>query len=176
MIQVVISTGAIERALSDLAKRCADTSPVMRAIGEYMIETTKQRFATATNPDGSPWAANSPVTVALYLARFSSSRTKTGKLSKAGKARMAAKKPLTGDTRSLATTINYRLTGRNGVAIGSPMEYSAVQQFGAGKGAFGRTRRGAPIPWGDIPAREFLGFSATDREVVLDMIQEHLAG
>jgi len=58
--------------------------------------------------------------------------------------------------------------------VGSVLEYAAVQQFGAKKGAFGRTRRGAPIPWGDIPPRPFLGLSDADRRSILDLIAEHL--
>jgi len=49
-----------------------------------------------------------------------------------------------------------------------------VQQFGAKKGQFGKTRRGAPIPWGNIPARPFLGVSVSDRSDILAILAEHL--
>jgi phage gpG-like protein len=52
------------------------------------------------------------------------------------------------------------------------MIYAAVQQFGAAKGAFGRTSRGAPIPWGNIPARPFLGISAEDEPLMLEIVAE----
>ena len=38
----------------------------------------------------------------------------------------------------------------------------------------GKTRRGAPIPWGDIPARPFVGLSSEDKEAVLETIAEAL--
>ena len=61
------------------------------------------------------------------------------------------------------------------MAVGSSLEYAAVQQFGARRGEFGRTRRGAPIPWGDIPARPFLGVSRVDRVEILDILAGYLA-
>lgn len=54
------------------------------------------------------------------------------------------------------------------------MVYAAVMQGGAAQGAFGRTSRGGPIPWGNIPARPFLGLSDSDRAGVLEIIAEYL--
>ena len=84
-----------------------------------------------------------------------------------------AKKPLIGETRRLSTEISYQIAA-DGVEVGSSMQYAAVQHFGAKKGEFGRTRRGAPIPWGDIPPRPFLGISEVDRAAILDIIADHL--
>lgn len=55
------------------------------------------------------------------------------------------------------------------------MEYAATQQFGAKKGEFRSTKNGAPVPWGDIPARPFLGISADDEDKIIEIIQSHLA-
>jgi phage gpG-like protein len=60
------------------------------------------------------------------------------------------------------------------VEVGSSLEYAAVQQLGARRGQFGRTRRGAPIPWGDIPARPYLGISQADSSAILDIISQYL--
>jgi len=49
-----------------------------------------------------------------------------------------------------------------------------VQHFGASQGAFGKTKRGAPIPWGNIPGRPYLGFSDEDRSVILQTIEKYL--
>lgn len=174
MISVTFNDNTVQDAINALVRRVQDSTPAMRAIGEYLSETTRRRFTLGVAPDGTAWAPNRPVTIARYLARYKSSTGKGGGLSKAGKARLSAKKPLTGETKSLGTTINYHLTG-GGVAIGSAMEYAAVQQFGARQGAFGRTRKGGPIPWGDIPARPFLGISDSDRDAVLRIVSRHLA-
>lgn len=41
-------------------------------------------------------------------------------------------------------------------AAGTNVIYAALQNYGAPQGAFGHTKRGAPIPWGDVPARRFI--------------------
>ena len=64
--------------------------------------------------------------------------------------------------------------GDDWVEWGSNAIQSAVMQFGAGKGAFGTTSRGGPIPWGDIPARPFLGLSDEDRTAIVQTIEDWL--
>ncbi len=65
--------------------------------------------------------------------------------------------------------------GGRAVEVGSNRIYAAVQQFGQPKGASGRTKRGSPIPWGDIPPRPFLGVSSDDREAIADILSDYLA-
>lgn len=173
MITIEVNDQHVTALLDALARRASDLKPAMRTIGEYLVESTKRRFAAGVDPEGDRWAPNRPVTIARYLARFKSSHTKTGALSAAGRKRSGAKKPLVGESKSLSTTIHYR-ADRTSVAVGSPMEYAAVHQFGAHRGAFGKTRRGAPIPWGDIPARPFLGLSDEDRGRIAAALQRYM--
>lgn len=174
-IRIEVDDRQVLDALEQLRARAADLKPALNEIGEHLAETTKRRFDTSTAPDGSRWAPNSQVTFLQYLSHFKGSYTKSGKLSSKGAGRVVGKKPLIGETRSLSSEIYPRLTG-DGVEIGSPMEYAAVQQFGAKQGAFGRDRRNHPIPWGDIPARPFLGLSSDDRDSILDIVRSYLAG
>jgi phage virion morphogenesis protein len=174
LIRIEVDDQAVRAALGELLRRVQDPAPALREIGELLVASTRQRFATGRAPDGTPWAPNSPVTVLRYLSRFGGSfRRRGGGLTKRGQARAAAKKPLIGETRRLSSEIAYRLIPR-GVEVGSSLEYAATQQFGARKGQFGRTRRGAPIPWGDIPPRPFLGLSDADRTSVLQLLAAHL--
>lgn len=137
---------AVRAALDRVLRAEGDLTAVMRQIGEALVETTRRRFQEGTAPDGRPWAPNSPVTVARWLARFGGTRRKDGRGLTARGARLAAaKRPLIGESRSLSTQIAYEADARS-VTVGSPMVYAATQQFGATPGAFGRTRRGAPIP------------------------------
>lgn len=145
--------------LGQLQARLADLTPVMQDLGEYGVESTKRRFATGTAPDGTPWAANSLTTLARY-----------GGLFKGAKKAMAGKRPLIGETRRLSTEI-LSLATASSVTVGSPLVYAGVQQFGAAKGSLGPRS-----PWGDIPARPYLGLSATDRGNVLAIVREYLAG
>jgi phage virion morphogenesis protein len=164
MIDIELDDAQLRRAIAHAQRRMGDLRPVMQEIGEYLVVSTKERFATSTAPDGSRWAPNSEATVAALLrARGGIKR----------KGAPGSKRPLIGETQRLSTEINYRATS-DSVAVGSAEEYAATQQFGANKGAFGRTRRGAPIPFGDIPARPFLGLSPDDRREILDILSEHL--
>jgi len=151
MIKIEIDDRQVLDALRRLQEAGTDLRPAFQALGEYLVESTKRRFAEGRAPDGSPWVPNSPAT----LARKRGSR------------------PLIGESRRLGNEIHYR-AGPTSLELGSSLEYAAVQQFGARKGQFGRNRRGSPIPWGDIPPRPFLGLSETDQATVLEIIQEHL--
>lgn len=176
MITIEIHDQEVTAAFNRLLAANRDLTPAMRAIGERLTETTKRRFASSTGPDGKRWAPNTDATLRAMLHRGKGSFTKkTGALSAKGGRVLAAKKPLIGVSKALSTTINYR-AGATNVAIGSPMEYAATHQFGVLKGALGRTKRGAPIPWGNIPARPFLGVSQADKTDILEVLQAHLLG
>lgn len=165
----------LQNIFNRLLSRMGNLTPVMSDVGEYLAETTKERFATSTAPDGAKWEPNTPVTVGQFLGKYSGSYTKKGAISKRGKDRAAGKKPLIGETKSLSTTIAHH-AARTSASVISDEVYSAVQQAGAKKGQFGKTKRGAPIPWGDIPAREFIGMSDHDWSVVRDVAGDFLAG
>ena len=79
----------------------------------------------------------------------------------------------------LGTTINYQVQGEDAVGIGSPMVYAGTFHFGAKSGEFGfgvyASRNGSfPIPWGDIPARRFLGMSQAGRDNVVNLVRSYL--
>jgi phage gpG-like protein len=160
-------------ALNRLRRQAGSLSPFLKAAGELLVDSTKRRFQEGRAPDGTPWAPNTETTIIQYLNRFSSSFSKkTGRLSKAGAGRVSGKKPLIGETKSLSRTINYRVIGDR-LEVGSPMVYAATQQFGAKRGQFGQSKRG-PIPWGNIPARPFLGLSEQDGRSLVALCTEHL--
>ncbi|WP_242095490.1 phage virion morphogenesis protein [Sphingomonas sp. CROZ-RG-20F-R02-07] len=134
-----------------------DLTPINEDIGEYMVKATRDRFVSSTAPDGSRWRKKSPTTIAAYLARGDGNRPN----------------PLIGPSGRLGKEI-AKLVARDAVEIGSALEYSGVMQDGAAKGAFGSTKTGRPVPWGDIPARVWLGISAEDERNILDIVDEHL--
>lgn len=169
MITVKFDDRQVRDVLAQLVARGKNLRPAFLEIGEDMVESTKQRFSTATSPDGTPWASNSPVTLENYLGAFKGSRKKDGSLSKAGTKRSESKKPLTGETKSLQKTISYQVEDSSSVSIGSPKVYAAMHQFGGTTAQF-------PHLWGDIPARPFLGVSSSDRENILDIIGSYLTG
>ena len=175
MITVKINAGEVQAAVKRLAGRCENLRPAMEDIGEYMIEATRQRFVSGTAPDGSAWKPNRPATlVAQAYRKAGGTVLRKGEKVRVPGGVLAGKKPLVGESKRLSTEISHRSSSSR-VEIFSSLEYAAVQQFGAAKGAFGKTRRGASIPWGTIPPRPYLGLSDKDKKEVLDIIGEHLS-
>jgi len=179
-IKIDFNAAVLTNYLSQVLAQVKDTQPILHDIGELLTETTKRRFSTSTGPDGRKWAQNKPSTVEQYMLRISGAYARDGRrlgnlkgyYDKSGRAtkktanRLAAKKPLIGESKSMSTTIFYQVSP-GAVRIGSPMVYSAMQQFGGSRGKF-------PNLWGDIPARPFLGLSRTDRESVLAIVNGYL--
>lgn len=145
MFSVELKDQAVTAALSRAAEHLGDMKPVLEAIGEILVRSTKQRFAKGLAPDGSSWKAKSPVT----LARSRDTR------------------PLFGPNNRLNREINHE-AGADFVEVGSPQPYAAMMQFGGTKARF-------PHLWGDIPARPFLGISPDDERDILAEIAEALA-
>jgi len=97
----------ISQALNRLLKQGSDLEPAFRDIGEYLLESTQQRFVDQQAPDGEPWEPLSPKTLAKKK-RQDRILTETG---------------------TLADTLNYQI-GANQLMLGSNMEYAATHQFG----------------------------------------------
>ena len=157
MLTIKYEGKAVQSALGELLRSISRPEPLLRRIGQDLAESTMQRFAGGKAPDGTPWAPKGD------LARRKSPST--------------AGKPLVGETRALATTVAYAVRGHV-IEVGSPMVYAGVHQFGARAGSLwkGKDRRGrsARAPWGDIPARPFLGLSDADEEHILELVREYL--
>lgn len=167
MIEVKIDNSRVVAALDRLSRAAANPRPAWLAIGESLVESTKKRFETSTAPDGSRWAPNRPATYLGMVNAFGKSHFgKTGRLNAKGATRAAGKKPLIGETRNLSTQIHYE-TNAEGLRVGSPMVYAAMQQFGGKKSRF-------PNLWGDIPARPFLGISHSDADMIERTVGEYL--
>ncbi len=186
MIEVEINDGRVLAALRQVRDKTENMSPLLKAIGEVLLDSTKQRFATSTGPDGTRWSENSPTTILEYLRRRTGIHDKAtgkrigtkdgyyikkgdnkGRLTQKSATILATKKPLIGEGHALSLRINYRVVD-NSLLVGTPEEYGAMQQFGGKKSQY-------PNLWGDIPARPFLGLSGYDRESILFEVREFLS-
>lgn len=166
-VTLTLDDSDAQREISKLLRRLADPKPALREIGEVLTASTKDRFGSETDPEGRPWAPNSPVTLARHLGRTKGNYTKAGGLSARGRKRLAGKRILT-QHGYLGDTIHPQLEGGGkGVAVGSAQIYAAMQQFGGSKSQF-------PNLWGDIPPRPFLGLSTADEKAVLGILRRHL--
>jgi phage virion morphogenesis protein len=159
MITIELKSERFSSALARLDGGLDDMSELMADIGEYLVESTKRRFVEGKGPDGAPWAPKSEATKEAYRRRKDP----------------APDRPLWGPSGRLRREV-FAQPGPRSVEVGSSLIYAAVQQFGAARGAFGRTKGGAPIPWGAIPARPFLGLSAEDDANLADIVEEWLEG
>lgn len=144
---------AVLEAMQNLQRAGADLRPAFEDIGEHLLVSHHDRWATQKSPDGVPWEPLSGTTLALKNRNRDKILVLNG---------------------HLRDTLRYQATSTT-FAFGTDRIYGAVQQFGAKAGAFGKYR-GRPIPWGDIPARPYLGIAADDHEEILAILSDHLEG
>lgn len=152
----------VQNQLRRLAERGANLTPLLKNMGEQVLNSTQERFESSTDPDGNRWASNSPVTFARLLG--SRHTNKSGKINARGVSRVMSKKPLI-LSHTLQGSIRYQLNGQS-VMVGTNLVYAKMMHFGGAKSAF-------PHLWGDIPARPFLGISASDKQVLERMVVDY---
>ncbi len=174
---VTIDDHDVLSTLQALQTRMQNMEPALRAVGEALQERVKQRFASSTAPDGSPWAENSPATLELFARGLSSSHfskkggKKTGVLNGKGFMAIGNKKPLIGHTKRLMKEIHYEAS-ENALTLTAAMPYAAMQHFG------GTTGTRSWIPGKSIPARPFMPIQAdgslypAEKKLVLDVLSD----
>lgn len=159
--RVEIDDADARAQLSAMVERMARPIGFYKNVGEYLTEIAIPRnFAAESAPEGTPWARLSPVTIARREAK--------------GQVPITILQSHSGSAQNLKGSIIYQVTD-DGVAVGSALPYAGVMQFGAAQGAFGTTSRGGPIPWGNIPARPYLGLSAADEAEIIAIAFNWLA-
>lgn len=163
---------AVEKFLESIADRAGNMSPIMKAIGDRVVEQTKRRFEKGgPAPGGTPWAkVKKPHPKARGILRI---------------------------TDQLKDSIRYQMIGNDSVAIGSNKVYAAIHQLGGEirqgakselfmrkRSKSGKYKKGTTAGRGytfkdrviGIPARPFLGLSGRDSNEVLGLINEWIVG
>lgn len=164
-LEVVIDDTAVRDALARLAQRTRDLTPAMRAVAGVLHDAAERAFETERDPaTGTPWAE---------LAAATQQRPVRSSGTKAQRRRGA--RPILHDSGQLVGSISSDY-GVDFAVAGTDKKYGRTHQFGARRGAYGTTRRGIPIPWGDVPARPFLGVGPDDLADIVDLLNQHLAG
>lgn len=151
-------------ALTQLMAATEDCRPAMESIAEYLVESTRRRFDKGESPEGVRWAAKSPVTLARSIASGNGADTR----------------PLHQSLTMVSTL--FHSAGSDYVEVSSGVLQAAVMQFGAKKGQFGAysgiNKKGHPYsgvaPWGDIPARPYLGLSQEDQGNIVTLLADYL--
>lgn len=129
MSTIQINDQELVRKLEKVAYGLSHPKDLTSAIAGSLLTVTEDNF----DAEGRPaWTGLSPVTEA---------RRKPGKiLSQSWQLRNSIQPDSTETEASLSTS--------------DPK--AATHQFGAKQGQYGKSSRGGPIPWGNIPARPFL--------------------
>lgn len=161
-ITITVEHAAVSEQLRALARRSASAAALRAAlasVGDEIVHRAKSRFATARDPAGRAWQPLAAATLAHYAAGLRRSyRKKGGALNARGLRRVAARRPLSGETGDLKRQIFARatITGAQSavLSVTAGMKYAAIHQFG------GRAGRGRRVR---IPARPFLPIAADGR-------------
>ncbi len=145
-LEVSINDADVIRMLSGIEGRGKNLQPAMKAIGEYVVRRTEERFENEQDPEGNPWKP----------------------LSKATLKRKKGTKILT-ESSNLRDRVTYDADS-DSVRVGTVVIYSAVHQKGIGRRSSLGTRREMPA----IPARPFLGANDEDQKEFAEIVREHL--
>ena len=172
-IDITLDDRAVRAALNRLLQASADLTPAMRKLAGHLQDSAETTLASQTAPDGTPWKALTKVT--------QQQRKQAG---------YGAKQPILERSGDLFNSIvsdygpDYALAGTN-------IPYATTHQFGARKGmlavlsVIARKRKDGtvkrlkkpytlPVPWGDIPARPFLGVSHEDKQTILTTLNDFI--
>jgi phage virion morphogenesis protein len=154
---IVIDDREIQEGLQRVLDAAGDLAPVLKNIGEYEMEATKDRFRTERDPDGKPWESLN----ALYKT------TKKGP------------RILTGQTRSLSEII-YQLASQTSVEVGSNVVYARIHNEGgtikpknATALVFSMGGQTFKVKSVRMPRRAFLGINEEDRREIEAIIRDH---
>lgn len=157
MLDLEVNLDSLRAGLGGLETGARDLSPVTRGIAGILADATERAFADEADPaSGAYWLPLSPATIAR--------RAKRGHW---------PGKMLQVSQGGLAASIQAE-SGPDHASIGTDKVYAPTLHYGTFKGAFGRTAKGAPIPWGDVPGRPFLGAGPQDEEDIFDLLRRHL--
>ncbi len=134
MIKIEVDSREATKELESLVRRAQNMSQPLRKIGAAWKANVALGFRGGRDPWGGQWAALRSSTLAGRRKGSGLPLRDTGRLSRSFSAK----------------TKGSRMT------LGTNVKYAATHQFGTQKGQYGRTRRGAPIPWGRIVKRPML--------------------
>lgn len=170
-ITAQLSSEAAQARLSDILGRLSDLSPFFKNVGEELVKSTKARFQSQTDPEGTPWVPLSPA--------YARAKLKGRKGVNAG--RILSLDGILGDNITAQPTATE-------VRIGSAAVYAAIHQLGGtiSKAAGTRQSDGRRFAKaGDrtvgigahsitIPARPYLGISDEDEAEIFSLATRYL--
>lgn len=166
MLTIELKADEMKASLAVMEHFFSNMAPFMQQVGEYLLTSTKDRIAKGgPAPDGSAWAPKAQSTLARYRA----------------KGEGVDSRPLIHMGKLVGTSL-HNSSGADWAELSSSAVYAAIQQFGAAKGSSGSysgtdkngRHYSGSAPWGDIPARPFMGISSHDEANIQDIFRENI--
>lgn len=154
MITITVEDSAFRAYLQELYSRLDNLTPVMEEIGGNLENRVRQRFETATDPNGAPWKPWAESTLEAYPFPGTPAAAKYG----AGNARLLDR------YGTMLGSLNYQADPTS-VTIGFANDYAVYHEFGTRK----MPRRGMLM---GNPTTGTLG--EADERLVLDLLTEWL--
>ena len=151
MFTIQINDADVSAMFDRLQAALTDMSKPMNDVGRFLVKTTKERIGAGITPEGNAFAPRAQSTHEAYARKNFSYGLPLNR---------------SGDMRKNSISHDY---GSDFAEVGSNAIQSAVMQFGAAKGSLG-----ANSPWGNIPARPFIGLSDSDQTGIIDILEEWL--
>lgn len=159
VLEVAVDARETMQRLGRAVLRAGYLRPYFEVLGKSFVTSTHRRFETHRGPDGAPWKALAPATIAKRQEKLAT-RSKRGIASSA----MAALSGKTGNeplfvSGRLMGSVNYKADsaalalGSNAKFPGGEKSAAAIHQLG------GHAGRGDKV---EIPARPFFGIDAGD--------------
>jgi phage virion morphogenesis protein len=171
-VKVKADTRELTAAMARLRKTGGDAAvqTALKSVGEVLLNSTRKRFNAQVDPGGRPWTPLNPA----YLGT-ATDRDKTGRVITRGVKK--GTKILQESGQLFASIHPVVSTGQ--LQIGTNKIYAAPQQFGAtilpkhGDALIfwlgGRLVHARKVV---LPARAFLGLSASDQKEALEAVEE----
>lgn len=97
----------VQQSIQKLLDNAQNLYLALEDIGDYVVQSTQQRFVDMQEPDGDPWEP-------LFLETLKNKKRQNRILT---------------ETETLADTLHYQLS-QGELQIGSNLEYAATHQFG----------------------------------------------
>lgn len=130
MIAITVQDQAIQAYLGQLQQRMGNLKPVMQSIATKMETRVSARFETQSDPNGRPWKAWKPATLAAYpknghkrlLDRYGSMLNSLNSIATADTARIGfgAVGGVAGDVYAVYHEFGTQHMARRGLLFGDP--------------------------------------------------------
>ena len=167
-LDIRVQDQEVSRLLNRALRRSQDLTPAMRKVSGVLASAVDDAFELMRDP--------------LTLNRWPDLTATTKSLRRQPRSRRGRTIPSSGPPYRIlidtAILVNSFTTehGKDFALVGTNVKYAPTHQYGAAKGKFGSDRYGRSIPWGNVPARPFLGVTEDDLEEIRDILRRYILG